>query len=75
MNFNDELSTVVKFYRTQVYKDSKLEDESRTRCGSALQLILNECNDYDVLEKLLTPSFTTDIIAYVLRQISKVYLK
>lgn len=53
--------------------DSSLEDESRIKCKVALQLILNGCDDYIILEKLLLPSSPVEMMTYILEHISKVY--
>lgn len=74
-----KLSKILKFlstfdlFFTQVYMDSSLDDESRTKCKAALQLILNGCDDYNILEKLLSPLAPYEMMTYILEHISKVY--
>lgn len=51
---------------------SNVESESREKCRHALQQILNECDDYFVLDKLLKPSIPDEIMSYILDKISKV---
>jgi len=54
--------------------DSSLENESRHKCIIALEQILKNCDDFNVLEKLLTPSIPTEIMIFILEKISKVFL-
>jgi hypothetical protein len=54
--------------------DSNLENESRHKCIVALEQILTNCDDFNVLENLLTPSIPVEIMIIILDKISKVFL-
>lgn len=54
--------------------DSSLDSKSRHKCLIALEQILKNCDDFNVLEKLLTPTIPTEIMMFILEKISKVFL-
>ncbi|XP_027841252.1 sperm-associated antigen 6-like [Aphis gossypii] len=68
------LSEVLK-YIMNVYMDSSLDSESRHKCLIALEQILKNCDDFNVLEKLLTPTIPTEIMMFILEKISKILPK
>lgn len=55
--------------------DSSLENESKIQCSTALQQLLNECDDYTILEQLLMVSkaYDDEITTFILDKISKVF--
>ncbi|XP_025191306.1 sperm-associated antigen 6-like [Melanaphis sacchari] len=58
-----------------VYMDSNLDNENKYKCIVALEQILKNCDDFNVLEKLLTPSVPIEIMIFILEKISKILPK